>query len=125
MIKKIVAIFLFGLFLTGFFACQKTTSDPICSSYTCYIPNSFKPNGDGIDDYFSAKGTGIVTYEMWIYNASGSQIFHTTNINTPWDGRVQGGTINYCPEGVYTYTIKTTDECSNTHTYTGEVILIN
>ena len=123
MIKKGFAIFLFALLLTDFSACKKTT-DPVCPEWAFYIPNAFEPNGNGINDTFSPKGTGIISFEMWIYDQNGSQIFHTTNINTPWDGRVQGGSLTICPEGIYTYLIKATDSCNYNHTYTGAVTLL-
>lgn len=59
---------------------------------TFYAPNCFTPDGDGTNDVFYPKGSGIdwSTFEMLIFDRWGNLIFKTTDINTPWDGRVQG-----------------------------------
>jgi len=103
--------------------CKKTT-EPICAGYAFYIPNSFNPNGDGLNDTFGPKGTGIGNFEMWMFDNNGSLIYHTTDINSQWDGIVQGGSGTICPQGNYLYKMTTTDECGNNHTYEGSVSLL-
>ncbi len=59
---------------------------------TFYAPNCFTPDGDGTNDVFYPKGSGIdwSTFEMLIFDRWGNLIYKTTDINKPWDGRVQG-----------------------------------
>jgi gliding motility-associated-like protein len=70
-----------------------------------YIPNSFTPNGDGINDVFIAKGTGmkVENFSMDIFNRAGQDIFSTKDINQGWDGKVQG---QYVKDATYIYDIK-------------------
>ncbi len=61
-----------------------------CSSI--YIPNSFTPNGDGLNDYFNPIGQNIISFHMDIVNRWGNtiyttdQIANTTNDKLGWNG---------------------------------------
>ncbi len=63
-----------------------------------FAPNAFTPNGDGVNDYFSIQGAGIESYSLHIYDRWGKQVFHSNDINQPWDGRHRGRAM---PAGVY------------------------
>ncbi len=73
----------------------------IVNEVTFYIPNSFSPNGDGINDVFVPKYTGIENFIIYIYNRWGEQIFTTTNKG--WDGKLRY-TVE-ASQGVYAYKI--------------------
>lgn len=52
------------------------------------LPNSFSPNGDGINDCFGIKYWGTVqNLDFSIYNRFGEKVFHTTDPGICWDGR--------------------------------------
>jgi len=51
-----------------------------------YIPNSFTPNGDGINDTFGIKGEGRFEFNLVIFNRWGEKIFESSNANNQWDG---------------------------------------
>jgi gliding motility-associated-like protein len=72
-----------------------------CQETTFYIPNSFTPNGDGLNDIFKPKGENFSEFEMFIYNRWGEMIYYSNN-TSGWDGGVAG---YYVPEGVYCYII--------------------
>lgn len=74
----------------------------IKEEFLLYIPNAFTPNGDGENDVFRPKGSGIKTYSLIIYDRWGQQIFATNEINKGWDGTFKG---KDCQNGVYVYTI--------------------
>jgi len=105
--------------LSALSACKK--SDPICNEWTFYIPNSFTPNADGNSDIFEPKGTGVMQYQMKIFDGNGQLLYTTPDLNAGWDGTKQG---NGCPEGIYNYVIKATDNCGYQHTYTGDITLL-
>ncbi len=69
-----------------------------------YIPNSFTPNGDGINDAYHIQEENILSenYLMEIYNTNGMLIFQIENIDIGWDGAYKG---TIAPSGTYTVKI--------------------
>lgn len=51
-----------------------------------YIPSSFTPNGDGVNDTFGIKGEGKFSFRLLIFNRWGEKIFESNNPNNQWDG---------------------------------------
>lgn len=92
-------------------------------SFLIYIPNSFSPNEDGVNDYFTANGVFIKEFEMSIFDRWGNLIFKTNDIAKPWDGKSNGGTES-SQQDVYVYSIKCIDYMGNKHLYKGTVTLI-
>ena len=83
------------LIVTNQFGCLDTTQIivDIKGQYSFYIPNTFTPNGDGINDGFMPKGTGVDAsdFEFWIFDRWGNLIWHTDIWGYAWDGRANGG----------------------------------
>ena len=54
-----------------------------------YIPNSFTPDGDGVNDYFYPVISNATPqqYEFMIYNRWGQLVFTSININDTWNGQ--------------------------------------
>jgi gliding motility-associated-like protein len=51
------------------------------------LPNSFTPNGDGINDCFGIKYWGVVKeLDFSIYNRFGERVFHSNSADICWDG---------------------------------------
>jgi gliding motility-associated-like protein len=93
----------------------------VMEDYSLYIPNTFTPNGDGLNDFFQPKGFGINKYEMLIFDRWGEQIFETKDFEKGWDGKYQG---KQCPSDVYIYKIKVTNVFGEAHDFPGHVNLI-
>ena len=70
-----------------------------------YIPNSFSPDGDGVNNTFHVAGRNIDDsyFELTIYNRWGELIFMSQDPNIGWDGAVADQGI--APVGVYTYQV--------------------
>jgi gliding motility-associated-like protein len=68
-----------------------------------YIPNSFSPNGDNMNECFQVVGEGFSTYSIEIYDRWGKQMYYSENINECWDGDFEGTAAE---AGTYTYRIK-------------------
>jgi gliding motility-associated-like protein len=74
-----------------------------CKEDVYIIPNTFSPNGDGINDGFNIIGLQIEE-EVIIYNSWGIKLYEFSNTKDSWDGRTKAGVK--CNEGVYFYIIK-------------------
>ncbi len=64
-----------------------------CENAHVFVPNTFTPNGDGLNDYFWVSADGISTISLFrVYDRWGEKIFEARNIapNKPelgWDGK--------------------------------------
>ena len=88
------------------------------------IPNAFTPNGDGLNDFFTAKiDMELKSFEMIIYSPNGRQVLFTSkDINRGWDGTYKGQTQTH---GLYYYTIRYVDSFGKNIEKRGELLLIN
>lgn len=93
------------------------------------LVNVFTPNGDGKNDFFYpyydariAMQTGetsqpaydftelyIGTYEIWVYNRWGREVFYSNDYNVGWDGRMNG---SESADGVYYWVAKYSTRCT-------------
>ncbi len=61
---------------------------PCCNAY---LPSSFTPNGDGLNDVFRIIGEGNYhILDFYVANRWGNIIFRTIDQNTGWDGKIKG-----------------------------------
>lgn len=81
-----------------------------------YIPNSFTPNNDAINDEFRIYGNEIEFNRMMIFNRWGELVFETMNMNKGWDGNA--------PIGVYVYKVYYRDSYGVHKNLVGSVSLI-
>jgi gliding motility-associated-like protein len=72
--------------------------------YNCYIPNSFTPNGDNINDCLAPVGNAvdIERYSLIIFNRHGEVVFETKDFEKCWDGSLRGNGYYVQPD-VYHY----------------------
>jgi len=75
------------------------------------LPNSFTPNGDGLNDCFGVRYWGQVDkLDFSIYNRFGQKVFFTDNASKCWDGTFKGEPQS---AGVFVYIIKAKTVCGN------------
>lgn len=55
-----------------------------------YVPNSFTPDGDGINDIFYAYGIDIKEFEMYIFDRWGEKLFYSDDMEDGWNGTYKG-----------------------------------
>lgn len=91
--------------------------------FVLYVPNAFTPNNDGLNDVFIPKGTGILKYEMEIFDRWGTKIFHSNILQNGWEGKY-GSDGNILKDGVYTWRIHVTGSDGKAHELNGHVTLI-
>lgn len=89
-----------------------------------WIPNAFSPGtSHEVNTYFRPGGMlyALKSMEMTIYTRWGEQIYHTEDINLPWDGTYKG---KYVQAGTYLYLIKIKDVYNDVFHYSGTVNVI-
>jgi gliding motility-associated-like protein len=84
--------------------------------FALYVPNTFTPNSDGLNDDFEPKGVSIENYEIYIYSRWGDEVFYSDNIDYHWDG---GKGVS----GSYGYVINVVDKLGEFHQVKGNVLL--
>jgi gliding motility-associated-like protein len=99
----------------------------ICNGVNVFIPNTFTPNGDGVNDVFYPRGSGLFRIKTFrIFNRWGELIFDKSNM-TPndaaagWNGTYKGAKLN--PD-VYVYTADIICENNTVLTLRGNIALI-
>jgi gliding motility-associated-like protein len=99
----------------------------ICNGQNFFIPNTFSPNGDGINDMFYLRGTGLFRVNsMMIFNRWGEVVFEKKNfqVNDPmagWDGTYKG---KKATPDVYIYQVEIVCDNGETMKYSGNIALI-
>lgn len=78
-----------------------TTEPPL----EIFIPTSFTPNGDGINDLFGVVGTNVFEFEMRIFDRWGNLVFHSQDIDEKWNGSNNGNGYQSGAQ-VYNYIIR-------------------
>lgn len=79
---------------------------PVCDlTPIYYMPTSFSPNKDGINDVFQPWTIYLKTYQMQVFNRWGEKVYESIDDNTGWDGLVQG---KNAPTGQYIYLVELT-----------------
>jgi gliding motility-associated-like protein len=69
-----------------------------------YVPNSFTPNGDGLNDMFGMTGEAYKGYIITIYSRWGQEMYHGVHYDAnAWDGTLNGTLV---PRGLYLYKIE-------------------
>jgi gliding motility-associated-like protein len=73
-----------------------------CPELSIYVPNSFTPNNDNLNETFGAYGFGVDEFNMKIFDRWGELIFESNDITKQWNGTYEG---LICQEGIYVYHI--------------------
>jgi gliding motility-associated-like protein len=94
---------------TDGFGCADTADVKItlvCSHGNVFIPNTFSPNDDGVNDIFYPRGRGVrnIIY-LRVFNRWGQLVFEHANFSlndkpSGWNGTFKGTRL---PPGVYIY----------------------
>ncbi len=109
--------------------CSDTLIRPLVvgEDFGIYVPNTFTPNGDGLNDIFQPKGFGVTKYELNIFDRWGGKVFSTTEFEKGWDGTMQSSKdVKYgvLEEGTYSWIIQATSVFGKSHELKGHVILM-
>lgn len=83
--------------------CLPAVSQPVSGQTVTdqvYIPNSFTPNGDGLNDVLRVYSNVIRSMKFVVFNQWGEKIFESSTQSLAWDGTHKGKAQ---PSGVYIY----------------------
>ena len=94
----------------------------IKENFAVFFPNTFTPDGDGLNDYFYAFGEGIQSMEMKVFDRWGKLVFETENKQLPWNGKMNNSGEEL-PMGVYVYSVIVTDQNGSYHSFNGLINL--
>ncbi len=104
-----------------------TTIRILCDNSQVFIPNTFTPNGDGVNDRFfvSGRGLGKVT-RMAIYNRWGEMIYESLGAQANdggvgWDGTYKGQVL--APD-VFIYRIDVLCSTGEPFSFKGDISLV-
>jgi gliding motility-associated-like protein len=96
----------------------------VTEEYALYVPNSFTPNDNGLNEMFLAYGTGVAEFSMTIFDRWGKEVFISDDMSKGWNGRQKNGSGDYYKNGVYAYRIQVKDLKGKSHTLMGHVNLL-
>ncbi|GEO09137.1 hypothetical protein SAE01_16330 [Segetibacter aerophilus] len=108
-------------------ATDKVSINLICNNTNVFIPNTFSPNGDGINDVFYIRGSGLFNVLSFkVFNRWGQLVYQKNGggANNPldgWDGNLNGAPLQ--PD-VYVYLIDVVCANNTIFPFKGNVSLI-
>jgi gliding motility-associated-like protein len=86
-----------------------------------YAPNSFSPDGNGVNDIFYVYGKDIVEFELSIFDRWGEELYYSDDMNNGWNGIYKGVLAK---TEAYVWKVKFTDILGDSGTIFGTVTLI-
>jgi len=113
------------LMVTNQWGCTDTTDFKVTveAETSIYIPNSFTPNGDEMNELFFVYGENWARMELIIFDRWGGEVFYSTDPTKGWNG-----TMNNAGEtlmaGTYTYKVYIIDFYGKEHNIMGHVNII-
>ena len=92
------------------------------SSLICIeMVNTFSPNGDGLNDYWSLDFSNYESVDLIIFNKWGNIIKQFNNPVIQWDAIYEG---NALPSGTYYYIVKLTEISGNEINQSGPITIL-
>ena len=103
------------------------TVSVVCNGGNLFIPNTFSPNGDGSNERFYPRGTGIhLIKSLRVFNRWGEVVFERLNFNandaaSGWDGTYKGAKLS--PD-VYIYSCEVVCINNEVIPFKGDITLL-
>lgn len=94
--------YLITLIATDMNGCVDSITKPIYiqEEFYIYIPNTFIPDENRINDVFSGSFIGVEWINIEVFNRWGERLFFSDQLDFKWDGTYNGTKV---PDGVYTW----------------------
>lgn len=118
--------YLVNLISTNEYGCTDTTQHTVIirPEFNLYIPNSFTPNNDKVNDRFLIVGRGVQHATLMIFNRWGQHLITLSGdqpFTTGWDGTYNGERMK--PD-VYSYKLQVKDAEGLTRDFHGHINLL-
>ena len=115
--------YLITLIATDMNGCVDSISKPIYiqDEFYIYIPNTFIPDENRINDVFSGSFIGVEWIKIEVFNRWGERLFYSEDLNFKWDGTYNGLPVS---DGVYSWKLIYRRNGSQEQQLTGHVTLI-
>ncbi|MGB4399497.1 MAG: gliding motility-associated C-terminal domain-containing protein [Daejeonella sp.] len=86
-----------------------------------FIPNTFTPNNDSVNDEFVVNMNNIKTFQIQIFNRYGILMYSSQNLVENWDGTYKNEQV---PVGTYYYVLDAIDFDNNLIKKSGSVTIL-
>jgi gliding motility-associated-like protein len=107
--------------LTDGNGCRASATVTVFVNGVLYVPNTFTPDGDGLNDLFLTRATEVGEFRLLVFNRWGEEIFASTALDRGWDGTYQGVAS---PIGTYAWRIDLREINGTQRTVFGHVNLV-
>jgi len=94
-----------------------------CLETSAYIPNSFTPDNDGLNEEWFPVFTNARSVKTVIANRWGDVVFESESLEPKWIGNMLGGEY-YVPDGVYVYRIEVHFNDVSAEVFQGHITLL-
>jgi gliding motility-associated-like protein len=115
-----------SLIVSNSYGCKDTViiTIDVVPTFFVYIPESFTPDNDGLNDTWHLKGLGISKdgFSVNIYTRWGNLVYSSTDPDFAWNGRWRN-TGSVVQNDVYTYRIILLETSGIEHVYNGRITL--
>lgn len=115
-----------ALVITNAYGCKDTMvkSTLVKEDFDVFVPNTFTPNGDGLNDVFAAKGRGIAKFEMKVYDRWGERVFTSNDITVGWAGNYQNRGTDLVEDGEYVWKINLVNVSGKSKELVGKIMIM-
>jgi gliding motility-associated-like protein len=91
--------------------------------FSFYVPNSFSPDGNGINDDFYCASGNFKEFKMQIFDRWGNMLFYADDINKHWNGKARAG-ADLVLQDTYVYIVDIVDNKNKPHRFIGSVTIV-
>jgi len=108
--------------ITNSYGCEDTITKyvNVKPDDVLYVPNTFSPNNDGINDYFKPIAYGLKKFDFYIFNRWGDIIYEGNDSSLGWDGTENGKLVQ---DGAFLWKIKFRNHKNKSDIKVGHVIV--
>lgn len=111
----------------GCTARDKVSVYVLCNNANIFVPNTFSPNGDGNNDMFYPRGSGVFkitnfkVFSRWGEVVFQKSYFNANDASVGWDGTYKGRKL---PADVFVYVLEVVCDNNSSLVFKGNIALI-